>query len=203
MQDISSLGVKNINGLVEDDGVLFWRERKYSGDWHSSYTAIGKLRGRAESKGYALETEHKGPVVYSKKTKVPVEGEVANEVDLNYSPIYTTSYIYDKEKAVYEKHINGKAHLMQNGNSVQVENILIQFIADYSLGDGTHRRNMDTTGSGSGYYITKGNMEKITWEKEARGKNTVYKRENGEDLLINPGKTIVNIISATEKVSVK
>ena len=63
------------------------------------------------------------------------------------------------------------------------------------MGDGSDRRDMNTTGSGTGYYITNGAFEEITWTKSSRSGNTTYKKADGTELLLNPGKTIVNIIS--------
>ena len=71
------------------------------------------------------------------------------------------------------------------------------FIGDSALGDGSDRRNIDTTGSGKGYYITNGAFEEIVWEKQSRREETVYKKADGTPLLINAGKTIINIISPT------
>ena len=34
--DISALGVNNINGVLGSDGNIFWRERKFKNDYHSA-----------------------------------------------------------------------------------------------------------------------------------------------------------------------
>ena len=78
---------------------------------------------------------------------------------------------------------------------LEVKNIIIQLIPDTPLGDGSDRRNINTTGSGKGYYISGGEYEEITWSKESRKANTFYKKADGTKLQINPGKTIINIIS--------
>ena len=57
------------------------------------------------------------------------------------------------------------------------------------------RREIYNTGSGKGYYISEGAAEEITWSKASRSANTEYKKADGTALEINPGKTIVNIIS--------
>ena len=92
---------------------------------------------------------------------------------------------------------------MQNGETLKVKNIIVQFIGDTPLGDGTDRRNIITTGSGKGYYITDGYCKSITWSKSARNANTIYKDEEGNTLLINPGKTIVNIFSPSSKITME
>ncbi len=78
-----------------------------------------------------------------------------------------------------EKIINGSDYYMQNKSPVTAKNIIIQFAANYSLGDGSARQEVETVGSGSGYYITNGKCEKITWEKPARAEKTKYIGEDG------------------------
>ena len=102
-----------------------------------------------------------------------------------------------------EKIINGSDYYMQNKSPVTAKNIIIQFAANYSLGDGSARQEVETVGSGSGYYITNGKCEKITWEKPARAEKTKYIGEDGEEIVLNQGKTFVNIINSSNKVTVE
>lgn len=201
--DISAFGINKINGVLGTDEGIFWRERKFKGDWHSAYTSIEKIKNMAQAKGYKIETEHKNGIVYSDKYIELKTGNKAENISLIYSPIYTTGYKYNAEKKVYEKSINNEPHVMQNGDVLEVKNIIIELIYDTDLGDGTARRNINTAGSGEGYYITCGEYEKITWSKASRSANTVYKKADGTELLINPGKTIVNIISPSAGLSIQ
>lgn len=203
MSDISSFGINKINGIIASDESTFWREKKYRGDWHSAYTSIENIKKRADQKKYETETAHSNSIGYSDTYVSLNEENPANDVYLPYSGKYKTSYVYNEEKGVYEKYINQKPHAMQNGNVVAVKNIIIQEISDTSLGDGSDRRNVNTTGSGTGYYITNGNYEKITWSKPSRSGNTVYKKENGTPLLINSGKTAINIISPSARITIE
>ncbi len=200
-QDISAFGIEKINGVLGGDGNTFWREEKYKGDWHSAYTSMEKIKAKAAEKGFSMETDHKNGIKYSDKySDLPAEN-VADDITLKYSDFYNTGYKYNAEAKLYEKQINGNPHVMQSGETVKVKNIIIELIGDVSLGDGSDRRDMNTTGSGEGYYITNGAYEKITWSKSSRQANTVYKKADGSDLLINPGKTIVNVISPNANIT--
>ena len=195
IEDISAFHIQKINGVQGDDGSIFWRERKFKGDWHSAYTSIKNIKEKAAAKSYPLETEEKNGISYAKSFYTPDSATVANKASLNYSGRYQTGYTYNPETMLYEKSIMGEPHVMQNGEVLQVKNILVQLIADTSLGDGTARRNINTTGSGKGYYITNGVYEEITWKKDTRRGNTTYYGADGSELLLNPGKTIVNLIA--------
>lgn len=193
--EITSRGIDKINGILGEDAAPFWREDKFKGDWHSTYTNIEKIKAHSQKKGFEMKSTHKSSINYDDKYfNLPAEN-VAEEIYLPYSHVYTTGYTYNKETGLYEKSIGSNPHTMQNGTTVAVKNIIIQLIGDSSLGDGTPRREVITTGSGSGYYITNGAYEKITWSKSERNSQTIYKKEDGSPLLVNPGKTIINIIS--------
>ncbi len=201
--DISAFGIDKINGILGTDESIFWREQKYKGDWHSAYTSIEKIRAMAKQKGYPTETDHKNGMKYSNEyINLPSENS-AKTVRLVYSGGYNTGYAYNAVKNIYQKTINGVPHTLQSGKTVEAKNILIVLVRDSSLGDGTARRNINTTGGGKGYYITNGAFEEITWSKPSRSANTTYKKTDGSDLLVNPGKTIINLISPSAKITIE
>lgn len=203
MQDISAFGIDKINGVLGTDEDIFWREKKFKGDWHSAYTSIENIKNKAQSKKMKFTTKRQNAIKYA-DSYIDLDTEnTAVEVTLRYSQKYTTGYIYNAEKEIYEKTIDGQAHIMQSGNPFEVKNIIVQLIPDSALGDGSDRRNIDTTGSGKGYYITGGEYEEITWSKSSRTDNTVYKKADGTELLISPGKTVINIISPYAEVAFK
>lgn len=193
--DISKLSVNNINGIIATDEGVFWRERKFKGDWHSAFTSIEKIKEMAVSKGYRTETDTKNGIKYSMEDINPASGNPATEITLPYSNMYKTGYTYNAETGLYEKFINSEPHKMQNGNTLTFKNIIIELIADKSLGDGTARREIITAGSGKGYFFTNGAYEEITWTKASRTEPAVYQKMNGEELQINPGNTMINIIN--------
>lgn len=193
-EDIPALGIRNING-VESGSSIFWRERKYEGDWHSAYTSMKKITQWADKAGYADTTQKQKGIVYASAYTQPQADKQAQKVTLRYSTRYSTGYTYNADTKLYEKTIGGKAHKMQSGAVVSVKNVLVLYVTDAALGDGSARRELYTTGSGSGYYISEGVAEKITWSKASRGAATVYTKADGTALEINPGKTIINLIN--------
>ena len=201
--DISNLKVNNINGISGADSNIFWRERKFKGDWHSAYTSIAKIKERAQEKKYSTETTIKNEIKYSEEDITLPEQNIALEIVLPYSGKYKTSYNFNPETALYEKQINSAPHKMQNGNVLSFKNVIVQFIADKSLGDDSDRREIITTGSGKGYYFTNGAYEEITWSKSSRTAPTIYKKSDGSTLVINPGSTMINIISPNSGVNIK
>ena len=200
--DISALKVNNINGVTGTDGYIFWREQKFKGDWHSAYTSIKNIKEIAEKKGYRLTSEHSNAVKYSDEYFDIGDDKNATKVYLKYSGGYSTTYKYNEELKLYEKYIGSNPHKMQDGETLKFKNIIVELKDDVALGDGSARRDLYTTGSGKGYYITNGSFEEITWTKSSRTATTTYKKADGTELLVNPGKTIINVISQSYTIDI-
>lgn len=201
--DIPKLGVNNINGITGSDANVFWRERKFKGDWHSAYTSIQKIKERSKKKGYKVETDTQNGIKYSNEQVYLLGENAASEITLPYSKSYQTGYKFNSETKLYEKYINNEQHKMQNDNVLSFKNVIVEYITDKSLGDGSARREIVTTGSGKGYYFTNGACIEITWSKESRTSPTIYKKMDGSELEINAGNTAINIISPSKGVKVK
>ncbi len=201
--DISAFGINKINGILGTDEGIFWREQKFKGDWHSAYTSLEKVRQLAQQKGYATETTVKNGLKFAKEFFEPESANPATSVNLEYSGLYRTGYTYNAQTKLYEKTINGAPHTLQNGNTLTAKNIIIHYVYDTALGDGTDRRNINTTGRGKGIYITCGKAVEIVWSKPSRGGKTTYKTTDGTELLLNPGRTIINLISPSAKTTVE
>ncbi len=192
--DISALGVNNINGVLGSDGNIFWRERKFKGDYHSAYTSIEKIREYAENnKKYRLTTDKSS--LRRMEKDLDAEGDALTELVLPYAGFYTVKYTYNPEDNTYQRFLNNKGHITQSGVHLSAKNLIVQIASNYNIsGDDKGRQNLQTVGSGNGYYITSGKVRKITWEKTSRTGKTIYKYENGEEVILNPGQTWIQIV---------
>ena len=61
---------------------------------------------------------------------------------------------------------------------------------------------METIGSGKGKYITTGKAMDITWKKGSYEEVTRYYDESGEEIVLNPGKTWVQVVKSFDSVSI-
>ena len=201
--DIRSLGVNNINGILGDDGTIYWRDYTYDRTWHNLYTGVDKLFKKAQDdKGYR-DTTDKKHIGYLKNDAVPESGDDIVEINLPYSAHYRVSYSYDSENSVYKRNVNGSAHMSQTGDQLTAKNIIIYKVTNFNLQDNDNvgRQDLTTVGSGTGYYITNGKMIEINWEKSAREAKTIYTTTDGEELLINPGNTFIQIMPQTSEIT--
>lgn len=204
--DISKLGVDNINGLTNEDA--YYRDNSISRP-HNVFTTSERLYKQAENSNYSITTKDWKLLNYSVDNisldvvfKEDTEEEnkvylVADNIVLKYSNYQTTSYQYDSENKYYLRFMDGNPHLDKTTKvQLHYKNIIIEKVKNSTLDD-YGRQDLETVGSGEGYYITNGYAVPITWQKDTRNGKTEYKYENGEEIKVNDGNTFIQIVPIT------
>lgn len=216
-KDISSLGVSNINGLYVDSA--YWRDQKVAAP-HNVFTSIDKLYDSAKSLNYEVTSSHWKNLNYTTDTvdlskferkdvtcKKSEEEAPCNKnpdlieastVTIPYSYSQERSYQYDPSNDRYLRFMNGVAHTDKGtGAQFHYKNIIIMKVSNHSL-DNEGRQDLDTTGSGEGYYITGGYALPITWQKSSRSSKTIYTYQDGSKVKIKDGNTFIQVEPATQ-----
>ncbi len=201
MNDISSLGINNVNGVIGRDAAVFWREEKYKGDYHSAFTSIEKIMAQVDNLGYRTKRE-KTPLNINKED-TDIEGTPAQSVAYSYAGFYRSGFDYNADTKTYTRYINGSVHPIQEDAQWAVKNIIVMQVRNYPLGDGSPRINIDEVGTGTGKFITNGKCMDITWEKSSRSAKTVYKDTNGNEIALNPGQTWIMLIQSGTEAEIK
>lgn len=208
------LGSVKINHIdANSNGGPFFRKNPFNlATEHTGYTSLVKLKSFAEKKKWRLTTDVKPPVKYSYENidlSTMSGSKAANTVDLNYSGSYKLKYTYNSSTGLYERTYNGKEHKDYiTGEKFTTKNIIIAFVSigstkGYTDTAGTNYLDMTVTGSGKGWYITNGYAREITWNKESKTAQTVYKYTDGTEININDGKTFINFFNKSKSVSIK
>lgn len=201
LEQISSMGVAALNGLVYEP-TYYWRERKYKGDYHSLYTSTSNLSNLADKLGYR-KTSDQLPFTFSNDAPT-YEGESAVDITIPYADFYYVSYKYNEETHLYDRFINSEYHPTQSGAKLSAGQIVIQFANSYSLGDGTARIQLDTTGSGKGIFISDGVQTPLTWKKETRTSRLKFYTPDNKELVLDPSEqTYVQVMPSTLNLKIK
>jgi hypothetical protein len=189
--------LKKIDDLNGMDGALgnvtYFRDssRKMP---HNAYTNTDGILAGIKQKDY--KTKHKDDFesgfVFNTDDENEIElsdGEKAKVFDTGY---YRASawFVYDKDDKVYKRYQWGEAHKdANNDKQLAVKNIIVQ-TCDSSVADEKHGYlDVKVIGEGTGYYLTNGKAEKITWKKKKSTTPTHYYDEDGNELVLNQGKT--------------
>lgn len=202
--DISSLGVDNINGLTASS--VFWRDTSLKkATEHTVFTSMEKIKEYAKEKGYDRDTNKDLLLNYSVdsiKIKNKEDAQKADNVYIRYSKYTDTSYEYDSENKVYKRFMSGEEHTdAVSGKQYTAKNIIVTPIENYAY-DSYGRQKLNNIGSGDGWFITEGYAVPITWEKDSRSSQTVYRYENGKEIKVNDGNTFIQIQPKGEEFTI-
>lgn len=203
--DIQSLKVNNINGILGDDGNIYWRDTTYDRTYHNLYTGVDKLYDKAVNvKGYKGTTSVKH-TPYANEEYDLTHADKATRINLPYSGFYKVSYEYDDANKVYKRFVDSNPHMSQTGEQLTAKNIIIYSLKNYDLtpGDKAGRQDIKNIGWGTGYYVTNGQAIDIKWTKDSRKGRTVYETLDGEEIKLNPGNTYIQIMPESMKINIK
>ena len=96
--------------------------------------------------------------------------------------------------------MNNNPHLDKTTNEqLHYKNIIIMKINSKVL-DNEGRLELETTGSGEGYFITNGGVIDIKWSKDSRSSKTIYSYSNGDPIRVNDGNTFIQIVPINSNI---
>lgn len=205
--------IDHIDGNMADKSP-FVRER-YEGlaTEHTVYTNLSKIIDYATNvKQFRTKSKISTPLKYS-ENEVYLnnrnDSEQANTIDIYYSNSFYVTFKYNNETKRYERYFKGNPHIDYfTKKQYDCKNVIITFmtwgtVEKYKDAAGNAYLDMHDTGKGDGYYITNGYAVPITWEKEKRSSQTIYRYLDGSQLNANDGNTWVMITSKSKKYSIK
>lgn len=209
---ISEIKINNVD--ANNNGKSFFRDNPEKlATEHTGYTSLVKLADFAKNtKKYKMTTNVKPPLKYSYDEidlSTQADAIKASTIELNYSNSYKLKYTYNEETKRYERSYNGKEHKdYYTKEKFDTKNLIIAYVkigsvSEYKDAAGTNYLDMTVTGSGKGYYITNGYAREITWNKDSKKSQTVYKYKDGTEININDGNTYINFFNKSKSVKIK
>lgn len=194
--DIKALSVNNINGMTYSQA--FWRDNKVAAP-HNVFTSIEKITNATKAMNYSNKSNDWQLLKYNadgvnldKKNKENLQ--YALNVDIKYSYNQTRQYKYDTNSKTYLRFMNGYSHSDRNTNQqYNYKNIIVILVNNKTI-DSEGRQDLDTVGTGNGYYITEGYSLPIVWSKDSRNSKTKFKYLDGEEVEVNDGNTFIQIV---------
>ena len=188
-------GLNNLNGLY--DSTTFYRDESRVAP-HNCYTNSEKLKEGIAAAGYSTEYlgEKSKAFAFNVEDTVLGSGQTANKVTTAYNDSSTRWYEYNADEKLYYRFQYGTEQIDdQTNEQLRYKNLIVMFVQYTDLGDGL--QNIDWDKTGTGYYITDGEYEAISWRKD----NGVvkYYTADGKQLKMNPGKTFVTVFDETKQ----
>lgn len=190
--------VDNINGVEGVGGNAFFRSNDKKSP-HNAYASASKIKKTIEKLGYSTEysDSYEGHFKFAGgTTEVQLDGQDAYKVVPGYS--YNEPWFeYNEEDGLYYRYQYGAAHKGNEGQ-IAVKNIIIQY-AEWGYYANTDYLNINVHTGREGYYITNGKAIPVTWKKDGEFGVTRYYDLEGNEIILNKGKTWI-CVNGTDKV---
>ena len=190
--------VDNINGVEGVGGNAFFRSNDKKAP-HNAYASASKIKKTIEKLGYSTEysDSYQGHFKFAGgNTQVQLDGQDAYKVVPGYS--YNEPWFeYNEEDGLYYRYQYGAAHKGNEGQ-IAVKNIIIQY-AEWGYYATTDYLNINLHTGREGYYITNGKAIPVTWKKDGEFGVTRYYDLEGNEIILNKGKTWI-CVNGTDKV---
>ncbi|MDD4772773.1 MAG: DUF3048 domain-containing protein [Eubacteriales bacterium] len=203
--EIRDRRVDNLDGVNMYLPDAFYRDewRKVNMGYEHSLMITGpRIAASVKYKKYRTDIKdtYNSPfnfVDYNGKKSEMTGGGEARHVIITYNNAHFPQYIYNSKTDTYKRYqFNGVPHI-DGANDEQLEftNVLILNLPHSYTGDAYGHVNVDTVGSGDGYYVSGGKYIPIVWTKKSKDIAMMLTNIDGSPLLMNCGKTFVNIVN--------
>ena len=209
---INACGIADIDGTAGSGSTTFYRDKSIQAP-HNAFTGkewieetVARLKFRTEH-----EESYEAHFQFAEESEADGAAEedtrlTADKVTLGFSS-YTSPYFeYHEDDGLYYRFQFGKEHMDYNtGEQLTFRNLIVQFVKEWDIDKNGYQTMELDDASGEGYFVTDGFAEKITWKKIGTDGVTRYYGEDGEEILLNPGKTYIAVFpnSRTAKVVIE
>lgn len=163
----------------------------YSKTYRENYYVADHFKFASESAPNTLES-------YS-------DAITATEIDLKKAyPITKTSFTYNEEDGLYYRYMYGKADTDAANNNQQLafKNVFVQFTYHEVRDEHGYLAFQVHDTTRDGYYFTNGKAIHVTWEKTADYEPTRYFDDDGNEIEINTGKTMICVVKDGDSIEV-
>ncbi len=205
-----------VDGMKGNVSKYFWRSSDRKAP-HNAYTNVQKIKDDLvdytpdERTAWKFElSKEAGKNLYS-------DYESFEKVSLPFiSKDNFVSYQYDAATNKLYRYMSGNEFLTttvtQNDDGTQkyeteqvcIQNLIVQYANTYELsGDTKGRRGIDLVGEGDAEFFINGKHITGTWKRTSQNDSTVYYDDKGEQIVLLPGNTWVEVHPLAKKAIVE
>ena len=194
---LNSSFIDHVDGITGKGGAFYYRDNSRRAP-HNLYTTGENLVSAIKSYGY----DTKLPENYTSHYRFTTEdsqnlldqGEVAKKVSLYYVDAKPW-FVYNETDSLYYRYEFGDKQIDgSTGEQLAVKNIILQNCYSSLKDSKNGTLDIDYLSGGSGMYITNGKAVPITWKRASANDITHYYTQDGQEIILNPGKTWVEIV---------
>lgn len=202
---------ENIDGLSGDGGAFYRSEDRP--DPHNVYTDGAKLKESIAKHGYSLEYRNltdESHFLFATKaepnTLTQYGSKAGNATYIDMSGCYPLTRCYfefNEEDGLYYRfqHLSGgsdEPHTDADGQQLSFKNILVQYTKHEVLDDKGYLVLQCHDDTRDGWFFTNGKGIHVNWKKTGDYAATRYYDDDGNEIVLNTGKTMICIVSEND-----
>ncbi|MBQ8147361.1 MAG: DUF3048 domain-containing protein [Lachnospiraceae bacterium] len=198
--ELASSGADHMDGMGGIGNYFIYRDNSRVAP-HNAYTSEEGLNEALEVSGFNMEhgLGYEPMFSFNSKNKDIEGGSPANKITTAFSAYRAPWFEYNAEDKLYYRFQYGEAQIDDvTGEQLRYQNVLVLYAETYSV-DG-YLMEVCNEGSGEGYYASNGQYIPITWKYASETLH--FYDANGNDLMMNPGKTWVTFFDTANKSGV-
>ena len=208
-QEVRTLGIPFLNEVEGPLRDVFFRDRnripgRRIDNLHSVVTTGERLLYWLPEYNIRLMHEESFEHIYRfKDDGTPQNGSTAGRAVVRYSGARTTTFTYNQSERKYFVQHGTREFTDANDNSKPAYANILVLKTSVSLiqGDDSGRLNINTSGSGTGYYISGGKYIEINWSRANQSSPFIYTHTDGTSFDFGVGKTYICIIPTSQTVT--
>ena len=201
---------EHIDGVSGDDSAFY--RTKDRPDPHNVYVDGIALKDRIKKKGYSTayraltDDSHFQFATKAKPNALTQYDAAQNATYIDMSGCYplTRCYFeYNEEDGLYyrSQHLSGSddaPHTDADGQQLAFKNILVQYTKQEVLDDKGYLVLQCHDDTRDGWFFTNGKGIHVTWEKKSDYSATRYYDDDGNEITLNTGKTMICVVNEND-----
>lgn len=206
LDTLNDLGIDRFDGNDSSlgYGTVFVRDENRAQSYATEHTGCLKgseLERAIADMGYRtdINEENAGGAFVFNSPDAPEapEGTVCMSAELEFSSDYYSTFEFDSESGTYLKYHSGSPHKDGvTGNQLEFTNV---FALETDISVRSDGKLMDIgLDGGSGYYISMGKAQQVSWSKESAGAPVKIYGQTGELISVNAGKSYIGFIEGAD-----
>lgn len=204
-EKIKNDNVDNLNGIQSYSPKFFYRDssRASKGTEHTGYSNGSYISATVKAVDYRTQVKqgYEGVLSFVDNDAAYTPDNTCSKVSFQYSSSAKYTMTYNADDGRYYTALGSGARKDADGVHLNYKNVLLLYCKVGSMGDSKGCVDMKLENANSGYYISNGGYEEISWTKNGSGLSStlVIKTSDGNTLEMNPGNTYIALVPASQK----
>jgi Protein of unknown function (DUF3048) N-terminal domain/Protein of unknown function (DUF3048) C-terminal domain len=158
---------------------------------HNVYTSFARLDALNAAKGYTSSAFTGFTRTDGKASDAPTASTVNVTIS---SPLYNSSYTYDKATNTYIRSQAGAPHVDRESGQIAPSVVIAMRVDETTVFEDGYRQSIQAVGSGEATIFQNGTATTVTWSKPSRTSQITFTAADGKDVPLVRGQTWISAV---------